>query len=117
MMGADPSVGELIYLASPYTDPDPAVMQARFEAVCRKAAELSKQGHIVFSPIAHSHPIQQAGGLPGDWSFWEKFDRIFLRCCGQFWILRLEGWRNSKGLANEKRIAKDLKKPVREIDP
>jgi hypothetical protein len=31
----------VIYLASPYSDPDPAVMEQRFDAVCRKAGELT----------------------------------------------------------------------------
>jgi hypothetical protein len=59
----------MIYLCSPYTHPDPAVREARYEAACRTAAHLMRSGKIVFSPIAHSHGIAQYG-LPKDWSFW-----------------------------------------------
>lgn len=36
-----------IYLAVPYTHPDPKVRRARFEAVTRAAGELMKRGHVV----------------------------------------------------------------------
>jgi hypothetical protein len=65
----------MIYLASPYSHPDPAVRQERYEAVCQAAAELISRGHIVFSPVAHSHTIATYG-LPGDWEFWQRTDRI-----------------------------------------
>ena len=56
---------ELIYLASPYSDPDPWVKENRFLAVCTKAAKMMSEGAYVFSPIAHTHPIAKYG-LPGD---------------------------------------------------
>jgi len=58
----------MIYLASPYTSDDPAVRQQRFEAACRAAAAMIRQGQTVFSPIAHSHAIC-AFGVPLDWRF------------------------------------------------
>jgi hypothetical protein len=59
---------DLVYLASPYTHADKAVMEDRFRAACRYAACLMRRGINVFSPIAHSHPIAQFG-LPPDWQF------------------------------------------------
>lgn len=47
----------MIYLASPYSHPDPAVEELRFEAACEAACKLMQQGHHVFSPIAHTHPV------------------------------------------------------------
>jgi len=51
----------LIYLASPFSHPDPAVREQRFEAACRAAADLIRQGKSIFSPIAHSYGICRYG--------------------------------------------------------
>ncbi|MBN2475891.1 MAG: DUF1937 family protein, partial [Pirellulales bacterium] len=61
----------LLYLAGPYTHPEPAVRQARFDAACRAAAELIRQGKTVFSPVAHGHAIC-CYGVPSDWEFWQR---------------------------------------------
>lgn len=107
----------MIYLASPYSDPNPTVMEGRFDAVCRKAGELMSQGLVVYSPIAHCHPIAIRVGLPRDWAFWKQFDREMLEGASAFWILRLPGWETSAGIRGEREIASELGVPVQEIDP
>jgi len=102
----------LTYLASPYSHPDAAVRQQRFEAACRVAAELIRRGHVVFSPIAHSHSIAQHG-LPMDWGFWEAQDRRLLAACDELWVLKLDGWQHSRGVQAEIAIVRALGKPVR----
>lgn len=102
----------MIYLASPYSHPDAAVRQQRFESACRAAAELIRRGHVVFSPIAHSHSIAQHG-LPVDWRFWEAQDRRLLAACDELWVLTLDGWRESRGVQAEIAIARAAGKPVR----
>ncbi len=102
----------MIYLASPYSHPDAAVRQQRFEAACRVAAELIRRGHVVFSPIAHSHSIAQHG-LPMDWGFWEAQDRRLLAACDELWVLKLDGWQHSRGVQAEIAIVRALGKPVR----
>ena len=106
----------MIYLASPYTHPDPAVREQRFEAACRAAAALTRAGHIVFSPVAHSHPIAQYG-LPTDWGYWERTDRAFLERCDLLVVLMLDGWRESRGVAEEIGLAHGLGLPVRYLLP
>ena len=106
----------MIYLASPYSHPDAAMREARFRDVCRAAARLMREGHVVFSPIAHGHPIA-AYGLPTDWRFWEPFDREQLERCDELVVLTLAGWRESKGVQSEIRIARELGKLVRFLDP
>ena len=101
----------MIYLASPYTHPDPAVVEQRFEAVCRMAADLIRQGKTVFSPIAHSHSICRYG-LPGDWQFWKQHDREYLSACDEVVVLKLEGWQESHGVQAEIALARALGKPV-----
>ncbi len=102
----------MIYLASPYSHPDAAVRQARFEAACHAAAELIRRGHVVFSPIAHSHCIAQHG-LPADWGYWERHDRRLLAACDELWVLKLEGWQHSRGVQAEIAIAWAMGKPIR----
>lgn len=102
----------MIYVASPYTHPDESVRNARFRAVCRTAAQLMRQGHVVFAPIVHGHPLVEHG-LPVEWPFWERFDREHLRRCDELVVLMLDGWRESVGVAAEIRSAEELGKPIR----
>jgi hypothetical protein len=99
---------DLIYLACPYSSPDPAVREQRFHAVNRAAARLMEQGDLIFSPISHSHPIAIDGGLPKDWGFWERYDRAILGCCRTLIVLCLPGWEQSVGVQAEIKIAKEL---------
>ena len=59
----------VIYIASLYTHPDPAVRQRRFEDVCHYVAERMLRGAVVYCPIAHSHPITERFNLPVTWDF------------------------------------------------
>jgi hypothetical protein len=106
----------MVYLGQPYSHQDPAVRQWRFEAACRATAALMRAGLVVFSPVAHSHPLTRYG-LPGDWRFWERYDRAFLEACGALAILTLDGWKESVGVGAEIRIAFELGLPVFLIDP
>jgi nucleoside 2-deoxyribosyltransferase len=107
----------LTYLASPYTHPDPAVRAARFDAACRAAAKLMRAGALVFSPIAHSHPIALAGELPIDWAFWERYCRAMLAACADVAVLKLDGWDASAGIAAELDIARETGKPIAFLEP
>jgi hypothetical protein len=101
----------VIYLASPYSHPDPAVREARFEAVCEKAAAMMRDGLLVYSPIAHSHPLARRG-LPGDWLFWALHNAAMMRACSRVVVLQLDGWGESEGVSAEVRLASDLGLPV-----
>jgi nucleoside 2-deoxyribosyltransferase len=101
----------VIYLASPYTDPDPAVRTQRFNATCAVAALLMRDGHMVFSPVVHGHPLTRHG-LPGDWSYWKPHARWHLARCDEIVVLMLEGWEESVGLCAEVEMATALGKPV-----
>ena len=107
----------LIYLATPYSHSDPDVKQRRFDAVNRAAASLMRRGCHVYSPISHSHPIALAGDLPGDWEYWERYDREILRMCARVIVLRQDGWRESTGVTAEIEIAAELGLPVAFMDP
>ena len=107
----------LVYLATPYSDPNPFVREARFKAVNRQAAELMRQGVHIYSPISHTHPIALAGDLPKGWDYWEQYDRTILAACTRMIVFRQPGWERSKGVAAEMAIAKEMGLPIEFIDP
>ena len=105
----------LIYLASPYTHERPEVMERRFDMVCRKAGELMLQGHLIFCPIAHTHPIAVRYGLPRPFDFWKRYDFGMIRRCDEFWIYQIEGWEKSEGIKRVIAFALSQGLPVHEI--
>ena len=101
-----------IYLATPYSDPSPAVRAARFTAVNEVAARLMGEGFLVFSPISHTHPIALAGDLPKGWEFWREYDLTFIEWCDEVHVLMQPGWEDSVGVTAETLIAIEMNKPV-----
>lgn len=102
----------MIYLASPYSDPDPAVQEQRFDATCAAAGYLIGHGRLLFSPIAHSHPIAQRGGLQTDYAYWSIWNRQMIKACDELWVLMLDGWETSAGVLSEVSEARALNKLV-----
>jgi hypothetical protein len=107
----------LIYIASPYTHYDLDVRISRFEQVCYFAGELMNMGEIVFSPIAHCHPIQVMHDLPCDWEYWKKTCLAYLGCCYKLIVLQLDGWDTSTGVTAEIKLALDMGLEIEYIKP
>lgn len=101
-----------IYLATPYSHSDKTIMESRFDQACKIAGKLMLDGHVIFSPIAHMHPIAVLYDLPRGWDFWHKYDVAMLQASSKFIVAKMEGWEQSKGIAGEINIAKSLKLPV-----
>lgn len=112
-------MSDLTYLASPYSDPSPIVRHQRFEAACRVAGRLMKQGVCVFSPIAHSHPIEQCfdDGVKEGHAFWLQQDFAVLEKCAKLIVLTLPGWEASRGVAAEIDFANRHDIPLEFIAP
>ena len=89
----------MIYLASPYSDQSSAVRDARHAQAVEVARQLIERGVIVFSPIAYSH--QMASELGGDFESWRKFDLEMIDLADELWVLTLDGWKESIGVAAE----------------
>lgn len=108
-----------IYLACPYYHSNLSIREYRFKQSCRAAAALIKQKLVVFSPIAHSHSINEVGGLHEDASYglWMMQDLPLVKWADEFWILDLSGWEDSKGVGIERRYARKLGKPIGLLDP
>lgn len=101
-----------IYLASPYTSNSEYLRQMRYEAVCKATASLIANGNIVFSPIAHSHPLVRYG-LRGDFEYWREWCLSFIKdWATDFYILTLPEWENSRGIIAERAEAEKMKLPI-----
>lgn len=107
----------LIYLATPYSHPDKAVRLARFEAVNRFAAKLMAEGRHVYSPISHTHPIAEAGGLPLGWEYWDIYDRTMMSACSGMIVFCQPGWSESKGVTAEIEIATEMNLEIEFVWP
>ena len=105
------------YIASPYTHADAAVRQERFEAVCKYAANLMRAGQPVFSPIAHSHPIEQHFPEKQGFDFWMAQDLPVLRHATHVIVYKLPGWDQSKGIAKELAVARELNMQIVYVEP
>jgi len=106
----------VIYLASPYTDDDPTVRAGRFLAVCRAAATLMQRGEMIFSPIAHSHPVAAVGCLHGDFAAWKSWNFDMLKRCDSLAVLMLPGWEESAGVSGEVNEAQRLGMKIAYLD-
>lgn len=102
------------YLASPYTHKNWKIKMRRHEAVEKAAVDLLRHGIFTFAPIAYNAPWEKYD-LPGDWQFWEKFDKAFVDRMDAVLVLQLDGWKESVGVQAEIAYAKENGIPVEYI--
>lgn len=102
----------MIYLASPYTSDDPAVMQSRYDFNVNAVAFILASGKSVYSPIVHFHPVATKHLLPRSFDFWMKQNFAILRHADELWALNLPGLADSKGVAAEQTLATQLGIPT-----
>lgn len=91
----------MIYLAVPYSHPDPLVREQRYHAVNRLAAKLIEAGQVVFSPISMSHPIEAHMTKIYPTEFWLKLDMMVAPLCNHLIVLKMPGWEESRGVRTE----------------
>lgn len=97
-----------IYLAIPYS----GMERESFILANHVAAKLMREGHIVYSPISHAHPIAMQERLPTGWKYWAKTDGEFIRWCDKVCVIMKKGWQKSKGVRAELKLASTLKKGI-----
>ena len=102
----------MIYLACPYSHSDPAVRDTRFREANRAAAALMEEGHVVFSPLSMSHPIEAHMDTIHDTAWWMRIDLAFMEHCTECVVLALPGWEQSKGVTIERKWFEDRGRPV-----
>lgn len=102
----------LVYLATPYSK-YPGGREEAYKQACKKAAQLTLDGHKVFCPIAHSHSIEVEGMdlvQEGDW--WLTQDFAVLERCDVLMVYQLPGWDTSYGVQAEIAFAKECGIPI-----
>ena len=109
-------VDGLVYLAAPYTDPNPVVRQERLGQINLAAAVLMASGYLVYSPVSHGQAIATAAKLPTNWGYWGKHCETILSACSSVMVLRLAGWGESEGLQQELALAKAKGLPINYLD-
>ena len=104
----------MIYVAGPYSHTSEDVREDRFQKLNAYAAFLMAKGFHVYSPITHGHPIAKASvmPLPTDWDYWKAHCSKLLAACTELHVLKLKGWKYSKGVQAEIALAKELKLPI-----
>ena len=71
-----------------------------------------QNGHIVFSPISHSHPISLTMDNSLSHEFWLNQDKSFVEWADEIYVLCLPGWDKSKGINIELGWAKEMGKKI-----
>lgn len=104
-----------IYLASPYSHKVQLIRDRRFILVSFLAAQLTKQGYNVYSPILNGYIMSQYAEFPQTYDFWEARDKQFIVWCAEFWMLKLDGWQDSTGMPRELNEARLLGRPIKEV--
>lgn len=107
-----------VYLASPYSSPDPAIRHQRFIAACEAGIRLFDMGISAFIPVVQSHPIaERMGDRHADHAYWMAVDLPLLAKAAKLIVLTLDGWRESRGVADKIEFAKDRGIPVEYMAP
>jgi len=104
-----------IYLAIPYT----WNAAKSFEIANKVAADFMSKGHVVFSPISHSHSIADHLGesLRYDQDFWMAQDLPMVEWCDEIVVVCIGEMggdliQNSKGVRKEIETATTLGKKI-----
>lgn len=101
----------LHYLASPYTHKEKKIkLQRAYDATEASVRLLNRNIHV-FAPIPYNYHWEKFF-VPGDWVFWEEFDKNFLRRCDGLIVLMLDGWDKSIGVTAEIKYAKKISLPI-----
>jgi hypothetical protein len=95
----------MIYIASPYSDISDAVRYDRFIRVQAYTHSLMARGISCFSPIAYGRQFEKAFAVPPTYEYWQDFNDYILLACTKMHVLKLEGWKKSRGVAHEIQLA------------
>lgn len=107
----------MIYLASPYTNPDPQLRSRRFIAAREFCVHHMNLGRVIFSPIVYGHQFSRDFGHPVEASHWRSLNESLMQAMTELWVLRLPGWEASVGVQAEIEWAERLSIPLDFHDP
>lgn len=105
----------LIYIASPYYSPDSGITQRRMEKIYEIMGEYIKRGEHVISPLS-MHEVVIRHNLDGTYAYWGKYCLNILNRCDKMVVLCMDGWKESKGLADEIRFCTENNIPIEYLE-
>jgi predicted Rossmann-fold nucleotide-binding protein len=106
------------YFASPYSSPDPEVIEQRYIEQGRLVGHLiSTQGLLIINPIEMCHNLAKRFKLPSGYEFWKNRDRKLVSLSDAVIVAMMPGWDKSIGVTDEISYALKLKKQVYYLDP
>jgi len=104
----------LIYLAGPYSHDEEKVRRERVDYQAKVMAYFADttRNLCLYSPIVQWSAVASAHELPHDFNFWMQQDFHMIRLSTAVWVVTMEGWLDSFGLAQELEFAADTGKDV-----
>lgn len=103
----------MIYIACPFRSPDLLTRLHRVDMSSKYAYKLMREGHVCFSPLSHSFPIENVDDsytIPDD--MWMRVDIGILHHCEQLHVLMLDGWKESVGVGKEIEFSLSRRIPI-----
>jgi len=91
----------MLYLAAPYTHENPKITEEWVKLTANAAAWLMAQGHHVIAPTLFGHTLVQTTGFEDTHTFWVDWGLNLLSRCDELYVLKLDGWKESKGIKQE----------------
>ncbi len=114
-------MADITYIATPYSNPDPAVRDGRWHLANLGCAYVIKRDKkIVYGPITMSDPIDRimagkSNTLGSD--YWVAFDQSFMSVCNNLIVFKIPGWDKSNGVATEIKHFTDAGAKVEYLEP
>lgn len=113
----------LIYLASPYTDPNPDIMTERLQTITTITKNLIKHAgrtskvknrkeYTYFSPVVYSSMLSEITPPTG----WYNHMLLFLDKSDLLMVVKMDGWQESKGVQLELAYALGKGIPITYLD-
>lgn len=93
-----------VFLACPYGHEDVDVVASRFAASNEVAAAIARAGHVVFSQVSMSHPINltlKDLDRAAIGRLWAPIDEVFMEAMDELIVIDIAGWDVSSGIRRE----------------
>jgi hypothetical protein len=102
----------MYYLATPYSDLDPTVMEARYLLAMRAQYYLTLQtGKAIFSPIVLYHKMALRFDMPKTADYWFCLNKEYIKSSIAILFCSMPGYEQSSGMFDEFVYAATLSKP------